>query len=216
MRVLRAEDLAIKLVPGIVVGGELRPPGYFAQGIHAPFALADDAVRCAQFVWPGSSVKRAKSRAELAQLQRLPSLPQQFSLCGARLCRPDQPQRLESGECLVLCGRAAAGRDDTAALRVTMRIAVPAAQYGARLVTITAVRCSGGHPACRRAGHPARRNGRSATLKRRPGRQDAALYGRQDARRYSLAVSGCAAHHGGQLALAPRMDSHEPACGNGD
>jgi len=48
----------------------------------------------------------------------------QFLSYGARLCRPDQPQRFPARSCLVLCGRAAAGRDDTAALRVRMRIAL--------------------------------------------------------------------------------------------
>ena len=50
---------------------------------------------------------------------------------------------------------------------------------------------SGGHPACRRAGHPARRIGSehaccAGSFERPSGRQDAALYGRQDARRYSV------------------------------
>jgi uncharacterized protein len=55
--------------------------------------------------------------------------------------------------------------------------------------------CSGGHPACRRAGLPARRKKRLELwrrgiferlnpIERQSGRQDAALYGRQDARRY--------------------------------
>ncbi len=48
---------------------------------------------------------------------------QQFSLCGARLCAKHQPQRVGKQKRLVLCGRAAAGRDDTAALRGKMRTA---------------------------------------------------------------------------------------------
>ena len=48
MGMLRTQDLAIKLVPGVVIGGELRPPGHFAKAIHAPFALADDLDVCAQ------------------------------------------------------------------------------------------------------------------------------------------------------------------------
>jgi hypothetical protein len=59
----------------------------------------------------------------------------------------------------------------------------------AHLLTATALRCSGGHLACRRAGHLARRNVRSAAFERWSGRQDAALYGRHDARRYTLAVA---------------------------
>ena len=42
MRVLGTEDLAVKLVPDIVVGGELRPPRHFTKGIHPSLALADD------------------------------------------------------------------------------------------------------------------------------------------------------------------------------
>ena len=37
--------------------------------------------------------------------------------CGARLCPEDQPQRVDAQNRLVLSGRAAAGRGDTAALR---------------------------------------------------------------------------------------------------
>ena len=48
---------------------------------------------------------------------------QQFSFCGARLCAKHQPQRVETQNRLMVCGRAAAGRDNTAALRVKMRIA---------------------------------------------------------------------------------------------
>ena len=48
----------------------------------------------------------------------------QFSSYGARLGAKRQPQRFPARSCLVLCGRAAAGRDDTAALRVRMRIAL--------------------------------------------------------------------------------------------
>jgi hypothetical protein len=61
---------------------------------------------------------------------------------------------------------------------------------GAHLDTATDLRCSGGHPACRRAGHLARRNDRSTGTWCSSGRQDAALYGRQDACRYMVAVSG--------------------------
>jgi hypothetical protein len=60
---------------------------------------------------------------------------------------------------------------------------------GAHLGTVTDLGCSGGHPACRRAGHLARRNGPPAGTQRPTGRQDAALYGRQDARRYVVAVT---------------------------
>jgi hypothetical protein len=60
------------------------------------------------------------------------------------------------------------------------------------LITATVLARGGGHPACRRAGHLARRNGRPAPFERWSGRQDAALYGRQDARRYMVAVPGCA------------------------
>jgi hypothetical protein len=48
---------------------------------------------------------------------------QQVSFCGARLCAKHQPQRVDARERLVLRGHAAVGRDDTAALRVKMRIA---------------------------------------------------------------------------------------------
>jgi type II secretion system protein H len=53
---------------------------------------------------------------------------------------------------------------------------------------------SGRHLACRRAGHPARRNDlaldeRGGDFLCQSGRQDAALYGRQDARRYSAAFT---------------------------
>jgi hypothetical protein len=47
----------------------------------------------------------------------------QFSFCGARLCAKHQPQRVDMQNRLVLCGRAAAGRDDTAALLVKIRTA---------------------------------------------------------------------------------------------
>jgi hypothetical protein len=58
----------------------------------------------------------------------------------------------------------------------------------AHLVTATALRRSGRHPACRRAGHLARRIDRAVTFEHRPGRQDAALYGRLDACRDMDAV----------------------------
>jgi len=38
-------------------------------------------------------------------------------------CVEDQPQRVDTRNSLVLCERAAVGRDDTAALRAKMRIA---------------------------------------------------------------------------------------------
>jgi hypothetical protein len=71
-----------------------------------------------------SSKTAAKySAATISQMTRSPSA-QQFSFCGARLCAKHQPQRVDMPNRLVLCGRAAAGRDDTAALLVKMRIAV--------------------------------------------------------------------------------------------
>ena len=44
-------------------------------------------------------------------------------IVGARLCAKHQPQRVDKQNRLMLCGRAAAGRDDTAALRGKIRIA---------------------------------------------------------------------------------------------
>jgi hypothetical protein len=53
--------------------------------------------------------------------------PQQFALCVARLCRPDQPQRAAPRNFVGTRGSAAAGLDDTAALRGKMRTAASAA-----------------------------------------------------------------------------------------
>ena len=64
---------------------------------------------------------------------------------------------------------------------------------GAHPGAATAFRRSGGHPACRRAGRLARRDRRSSVYDAQSsecwsGRQDATLHGRQDARRYPVAV----------------------------
>jgi hypothetical protein len=48
---------------------------------------------------------------------------EQFAFGGARLCRPDQPQRVEMRNSVGAREPAAAGRDDTAALRGKMRTA---------------------------------------------------------------------------------------------
>jgi hypothetical protein len=75
----------------------------------------------------------------------------------------------------------------------------PSCRFGQHaLGTATAPHRSGGHPACRRAGRLARRNRCShyhhvENFGPRSGRQDATLYGRQDARRYLVAVSRRAA-----------------------
>jgi hypothetical protein len=77
--------------------------------------------------------------------------------------------------------------------------------------------CGGGHPACRRAGLPARRTYHSHDQARRifreslklqvffPGGQDAALYVRQDARRY---ISVAHPRRESQAKLLPKQ-----ACG---
>jgi hypothetical protein len=61
----------------------------------------------------------------------------------------------------------------------------------AHLGAITSMCRSGRHPACRRAGHPARRDDGPSHTERRSGRQDAALYGRQDACRYMVLATRC-------------------------
>ena len=48
---------------------------------------------------------------------------QQFAFWGARLCAKHQPQRVDTQNRSLVRGRAAAGRDDTAALRGKMSIA---------------------------------------------------------------------------------------------
>ena len=58
----------------------------------------------------------ARPARDLLQAARQ-QLTQQFSFCGPRLCPEDQPQRVEGQNRLILRGPAAAGRDDTAALR---------------------------------------------------------------------------------------------------